>query len=46
MDCMEENLEEQAWLLQEARQAEKEATKDILALLPAEESPYLTRVVP
>ena len=29
-----------------ARQAGKEATEDILALLPAEESPYLTPVVP
>ena len=28
------------------RQAGKEATEDILALLPAEESPYLTPVVP
>ena len=46
MDCIEESLEEQACLLQAARQAGKEATEDILALLPAEESPYLTPVVP
>ena len=46
MDCMEEGLEEQARLLQTARQAGKEATEDILALLPAEESLYLTPVVP
>ena len=46
MDCMEESLEEQAWLLQEAREAGKEATEDILALLPAEVSPYLTPMVP
>ena len=46
MDCMEESLEEQARLLQEARQARKEATEDILALLPAEDNPYLTPVVP
>ena len=36
MDCMGESLEEQSHLLQEARQAGKEATQDILALLPAE----------
>ena len=42
MDC----IGEQSRLLQEARQAGKEATEDILALLPAEESPYLTPVVP
>ena len=46
MDCMEESLEEQAWLLQEALEAGKEAMEDILALLPAEVSPYLTPVVP
>ena len=46
MNCMEESLEEQVCLLQVARQAGKEATKDILALLPVEESPYLTPVVP
>ena len=46
MDCMEESLEEQARLLQAARQAGKEAMEDILALLPAEESPYLTSVMP
>ena len=46
MDCMGESLEEQSRLLQEARQARKEATEDILALLPVEESPYLTLVVP
>ena len=46
MDCMEESLEEQLQLLQEARQARKEATEDILALHLAEESPYLTPVVP
>ena len=43
---MEESLEEQACLLQTARQAGKEATEDILALLPVEESPYLTPVMP
>ena len=43
---MGESMEEQSHLLQEARQARKEATEDILALLPAEESPYLTPVVP
>ena len=43
---MEENLEEQARLLQAAQQAGKEATEDILALLPVEESPYLTPVMP
>ena len=43
---MEESLEEQACLLQAAQQAGKEATEDILALLPAEESPYLTPVMP
>ena len=46
MDCMEESLEEQARLLQAARQAGKEAMEDILALLPVEESPYLTPVMP
>ena len=46
MDCMGESLEEQSRLLQEARQAGKEATENILALLPAKESPYLTPVVP
>ena len=46
MDCMGESMEEQSCLLQEARQAGKEATEDILALLPVEESPYLTPVVP
>ena len=46
MDCMGESLEEQSHLLQMARQAGKEATEDILALLPPEESPYLTPVVP
>ena len=46
MDCMEESLEEQARLLQAARQAGKEATEDILALLPAEDSPYPTPVMP
>ena len=46
MNCMEESLEEQAHLLQAAWQAGKEATEDILALLPAEESPYLTLVMP
>ena len=43
---MEESLEEQARLLQAAQQAGKEAMEDILALLPAEESPYLTPVMP
>ena len=46
MNCMEESLEEQVRLLQAARQAGKEAMEDILALLPAEESPYLTPVMP
>ena len=46
MDCMGESLEEQLRLLQMAWQARKKATEDILALLPAEESPYLTPVVP
>ena len=46
MDCMEESMEEQSHLLQEAQKARKEATEDILALLPAKESPYLTPVVP
>ena len=46
MDCMGESLDEQAGLLQEAQQASKEATEDILALLPAEQSPYLTPAVP
>ena len=41
-----ESLEEQSCLLQVARQARKEATEDILALLPLEESPYLTPVMP
>ena len=38
MDCMGANLEEQSCLLQMARQVRKEATVDILALLPLEES--------
>ena len=46
MDCMDKSLEEQAWLLQKAREAGKEATKDILALLPVETNPYLSPVVP
>ena len=46
MDCIGESMEEQSRLLQEARQAGKEATEDILALLPVEESLYLTPVVP
>ena len=46
MDCKGESLEEKSHLLQEARKAGKEATEDILALLPVEESPYLTPVVP
>ena len=46
MDCMGESLEEQSRLLQMAQQAGKEAMEDILALLPAEESPYLTPVMP
>ena len=45
MDFMGESLEEQSHLLQTAQQAGKEATEDILALLPAEESPYLTPVM-
>ena len=36
MDCMGESMEEQSRLLQEARQARKEATEDLLALLPAD----------
>ena len=43
MDCMEESLEEQAHLLKVARQAGKEAMEDILALLPAEESPVVPK---
>ena len=46
MDCMGESMEEQSRLLQEARKAGQEATEDILALLPIEESPYLSPVVP
>ena len=46
MDCMEGSLEEQAQLLQRAWEAGKEATEDILALLPTEADPYLTPVVP
>ena len=46
MDCMGESIEEQSCLLQEARKAGKEATEDILNLLPTEESPYITLVVP
>ena len=46
MDCMGESIEKQSRLLQEARKAGKEATEDILALLPTEERPYLTPVVP
>ena len=46
IDCMGKSLEEQSCLLQAAQQARKEATEDILALLPTEESPYLTPVVP
>ena len=46
MDCMGESLEKQSHLLQMAWQAGKEAMEDILALLPAEESPYLTPVMP
>ena len=46
LDCNGESLEEQACLLQMAWQAGKEAMEDILALLPAEESLYLTPVVP
>ena len=46
MDCMWESLKEQSRLLQIAWQAGKEATEDILALLPPEESPYLTPVMP
>ena len=46
MDCMGESLAEQSCLLQMAQQAGKEAMEDILALLPAEESPYLTPVMP
>ena len=46
MDCMEGSLEEQAQLLQRAREAEKEATEDILTLLLTEADPYLTPVVP
>ena len=46
MDCMGESLEEQSCLLQAAWQAGKEAMEDIVALLPVEESPYLTPVMP
>ena len=46
MDCTEGSLEEQAQLLQRAREAEKEATEDILTLLPTEADPYFTPVVP
>ena len=46
MDCMGETIEEQSHLLQEAWKAWKEATEDILALLPVEESLYLPPVVP
>ena len=46
MDCLGESIEEQSRLLQEAQKAGKEAMEDILNLLPAEESPYLTPVVP
>ena len=46
INCMGESLEEQSRLLQEARKVGKEATEDILALLPVEESLYLTLVVP
>ena len=46
MDCMDQSLEEQARLLQKAREAGKEASEDILALLPAETNPYLIPVVP
>ena len=42
IDCMDESLEEQARLLQKAWEARKEATEDILALLPVETNPYLT----
>ena len=45
MDCIGKSLEEQSRLLQVARQARKEATEDILVLLPLEKSPYLTPVV-
>ena len=46
MDCLGESIEEQLHLLQEAQKAGKEATEDILNLLPAEENSYLTSVVP
>ena len=46
MDCLGESIEEQLHLLKEACKAGKEATEDILNLLPAEENPYLTPVVP
>ena len=46
IDCMGESLEEQSRLLQAAWLAGKEATEDILALLPPEESKYLTPVMP
>ena len=41
----EKSLEEQSHLLQVAQEAGKEATEEILALLPEEDSPYLTPVV-
>ena len=46
MDCMGKSMDKQLLLLQAAHQAGKEATEDLLALLPEEESPYLTSVVP
>ena len=46
MDYMGKSMEQQSHLLQVACQAGKEATEDLLALLPEEESPYLTPVVP
>ena len=46
MDCLGESIEEQLCLLQEARKAGKQATDYILSLLPKEENPYLTPVVP
>ena len=45
MNCIGKSLEEQSLLLQVARVARKEAMENILALLPKEDSPYLTLVV-
>ena len=44
-NCIGKSLEEQSLLLQVARETRKEAMEDILALLPKEDSPYLTPVI-